>query len=184
MFTVDKITGFQGIAPIIIKDAKGRDFYIKQNSKYRDGSVCFNLPRGQYSTSNDLLRLPRPIRYNCPKLPIPERHLALPELRIEIKPNPHKCTVYFKTGRIVLDPSMAEMPRPNLQHILFHELGHFLYKTEWKCDMFSCYNMLKFGYNPSQCLKVMMHNLSSNKMETVKRAERNANYLKRVNYTL
>jgi hypothetical protein len=140
------------------------------------------LPAGKYNTSNKLSALPKPLNYVHKKLPKPERNFPIPNLRVVVKPNPHKCTIYFKTGIIELDPEMAKLPRPNLMHILFHETGHFLYKTEWKCDVFSCAKMLKFGYNPSQCLKVLMHNLSSNKEETLNRAEKNYEFLKSVKW--
>ena len=31
--------------------------------------------------------------------------------------------------------------------ILLHEIGHFFYKTEWKCDQFAAYYFLKSGLN-------------------------------------
>jgi len=175
-----RITGFSGRVPITIFDAKGRVFYNKVKSRNSGGIIYFNLPPGRYSTDNELQILPRPIKYKCPKLPKPERILNIPELKIVVEPNPRKCSIYFATGLIKIDPEYAARPLPQLMHILFHEIGHFLYKTEYKCDLFSCNNMLKYGFNPSQCLKVMLHNLSSNKLESVKRSAINAEYLKNV----
>ena len=182
MFTLTEITGFRGQLPLVITDNYDRPFYIKKIGDSGNRFVHFNLPPGRYNSSRELTRLPRPIKYRCKKLPTAERLLDIPELNITVQENPHKCTVYFKTGDIVIDPSMAALAKPNLLHILFHELGHFYYKTEWKCDIFACNQMLKIGYNPSQCLKVIIHNLSSNKAETVKRATKGLNYLKSVTW--
>lgn len=163
---VDKITGFSATTPLEIRDGKGRIFYTKETG----GNITFNMPPGIYVSNKQLNRLPSPLRYVHGKLPKPERVLEIPKFNIIIAPNPNKCTVYFATGDIVMDPKMKELPRPNIQHILFHELGHFKYHTEWKCDLFSCVNMLKIGYNPSQCVKVMIHNLGNNRNDTVVRA--------------
>jgi len=173
---VTEISGFVSFGPVEILDHKGRKFFCRNGN----GQYSFNLPPGIYSVTGNVSRLENPIKYFFPKLPIPERRLRVPELKVEVEPNPHKCTVYFKTGRIVLDPEMAELSKVNLLHILFHEAGHFLYKTEWKCDVFAAYLMLNRGFNPSQCLKVLMHNLSSSNEETVKRGNRLLYYLKRV----
>lgn len=184
MINLTEITGFRGPLPLEITDHHGRAFYIKNRSSNGSKFVHFNLPAGKYNSSVPITTLRRPIKYLCGKLPIAERILDIPELNVHIEENPHKCTVYFKTGDIIMDPSMAVLPKPNLLHILFHEIAHFYYKTEWKCDMFACKQMLKIGYNPSQCLKVMIHNLSSNKKETVFRATKNLNYLKNVTWLL
>ena len=177
---LSQITGFSGLAPITIYDAKGRIFYNKNSSVNRDGNVYFNLPPGEYFTSNELKRLSAPIKYKCPILPRPERLLNIPQLKIIVESNPRKCSIYFATGIIKIDPEYAAKPLPQIMHILFHEIGHFLYHTEYKCDLFSCRNMLKYGFNPSQCLKVMLHNLSSNKKESLRRSVINADYLKSV----
>lgn len=179
---VEKISGFRAKAPIRIYDAKDRLFYCKENSISSDKSVHFNLPAGEYRSERIPKRLRGPIRYILPKLPKPEYKRPLPELKIILENNPRKCSVYFATGIIKLDPKFADQPLPNITHILFHELGHFLYISEWKCDLFSCHNMLKLGFNPSQCLKVMLHNLSSDKAQTVERASKNLNYLKSVRW--
>lgn len=181
---LSQITGFRGKAPIIIKDSVGRNFYVKTKSNKPDGFVYFNLPAGKYITDNVLTKLRRPIVYKVGDLPKPERSKKIPELNIIVAPNPRKCTIYFDSGRIVLDPSMAKLARPNLLHIFFHEVAHYFYITEWKCDLFSCVQMLKRGYNPSQCLKVMMHNLSSSKQQTLERTTRNYKFLKNVKWHL
>lgn len=176
---IERKTGFSGIAPITIYDKKGREFYSKKRSTNPDGRVYFNLPAGVYITNNALRKLRRPITYVCPPLPKIEYKRPLPKLQVIVEPNPRKCTVFFETGIIKLDPEYANKPLPNLLHILFHELGHFQYVTEWKCDVFSCFLMLKFGMNPSQCLKKMVHNLGATR-ETLERVEKNHNFLKRV----
>ncbi len=182
MLTLTEITGFRGKLPLEITDNHGRPFYIKGIGNNGNEFVHFNLPPGRYNCSANLTRLSRPIRYRCKKLPFAERVLDIPELNITVQENPHKCTVFFNTGDIIIDPSMASLAKPNLLHILFHELGHFYYKTEWKCDIFACRQILKIGYNPSQCLKVIIHNLSSNKAETIKRATIGMKYLKSVSW--
>jgi hypothetical protein len=34
---------------------------------------------------------------------------------------------------------------------MFHELGHYFYSDEKKCDLFAAIQMMKRGFNPSQC---------------------------------
>lgn len=179
-FRVNKITGFHAIAPVSIYDKKGREFYIKNESSLPDVGVFFNLPRGEYLTDNKLRELPIPVRYDCPPLPDFEKVRKVPKIKIIIKPNPHKCSVYYNTGKIIIDPTFANQALPKLKHILYHEIGHFRYKTEYKCDMFSCREMLKNGFNPSQCIKVMLHNLSSDKAATLERTTKNLEYLEKV----
>lgn len=177
MVVTNRVAGFCGKAPIKIYDNKNRPFYIKERSVLPSGRVYFNLPTGKYITENTLEKLHRPIHYKLPPLPIQEWQKKIPKITIKVEPNPHKCSVFYDTGIIILDPSFAKQTKPSLLHILFHEIGHFLYKTEWKCDIFSSAQMLKRGYNPSQCTKIVVHNLSGNKQSTVERAERNMKFL-------
>ena len=108
------------------------------------------MPEGLYNTINYITELKRPLVYICPSLPTPEKTIPIKDITISRGNNPHKASIEVKTGEISLDDSYTDPCE--IAFILGHEIGHFLYKTEWKCDLYSCNEMLKRGYNPSQCL--------------------------------
>ena len=37
--------------------------------------------------------------------------------------------------------------------ILLHEVGHFFYTEEYKCDTFAAFHFLDMGFNPSQAFE-------------------------------
>ena len=76
---------------------------------------------------------------------MPER-----KLNVTVGDNPSKCSVCLRSGNVLLDHKIHAMPIPVLAFILSHEKGHYLYRTEWKCDAYARNEMLKAGYNPSQ----------------------------------
>ena len=153
-FELDKINGFSCNAEYIeVFDNVGKSFYSFPNDKLE--RITFNLPAGLYSTACDLNPLNKPLIYECPKLPMYEKRGKFPDdFFTEVMPNPNKCSVDIKTGLIILDPQREiEWEKPYLQFVIFHELGHVFYYTEWKCDLLSIKKMCEeFGFNPSQCL--------------------------------
>ena len=137
--------------------------------------VSFNLPKGNYETENRLIKT-EPIIYKTPELPTPERNIKAPDdLKIIVSTNPNKCSVAKQKGLIILDPSLLKEPKPFLHFILFHEVGHYDYETEWKCDVFAAKKMLELGYNPSQCLYAQYVSLSEKQND---RKEKLFNFLK------
>ena len=147
----EKITGFKcADRVIIIRDSKGLPFYTFKNVSGK--TVWFNLPKGLYETDNTLTRtLPR--KYHLPNLPKRERNYKLPErIKYVYAPNKNKCSIFFnaKPITVVMDNSFKSKPKPFRVFIRLHEIAHFFYSTEWKCDLFACKMMAKLGYNPSQ----------------------------------
>lgn len=155
-FDCKKITGFYSENPVKIF-RNGKLFYSFDK-------VCkFNLPIGRYQTYNQLSKLKHPVHYNLKTLPRPERDIKLPSKFTVLKENnPNKCSVNMLTGVILIDPNFAMQNPVFLTFVLFHELGHYLYETEWKCDVFASNQMLKRGYNPSQCFNSSYHTLKNN----------------------
>jgi hypothetical protein len=161
-FTCKQKTGFVSTDELIkIFDSENKPFYVYPN---KTGVIKFNLPKGAYSTNNKLAKLPAPVFYILPPLPIPTVKRKLPKrFKIVFKNNPNKCSVYHKIGLIVFDNSFKDKPKFFLTFIKLHELGHYFYSSKDKnplsneyqqneiyCDTFARNKMLKLGYNPAQ----------------------------------
>lgn len=164
---LDNIKGFvcsDEEIEIFSTEPRTKPFYYKSNEAGE--KVYFNLPKGKYETENNLLRAPKVI-YELPELPEPERNLKAPKtpLRVIVSENPNKCSVDKKKGLIIIDRTLLSDPLPYLHFILFHEIGHYEYKTEYKCDLFSAVEMIKQGYNPSQVLTAQQVSLSDRQIE-------------------
>lgn len=144
--TVTRPTGFKTTGDVRIYDLEGKPFYFF-NSK---GPVHFNLPKGVYKIETSLT--PCEFRkYRLPNLPKYERTLPLPKkFTIRYGENPNTCSVFLREGYILADNSLKDLPIPARTFIYFHELGHYFYVSEPKCDLFSARVMLERGFNPSQ----------------------------------
>ncbi len=161
----EEIKGFESNDPIIeILDNSGNRFYYLENLNYE--RVTFNLPTGLYYTDCDLTALKKPLKYVTPKLPIREKHIRVHKnIKTYDKENPNKASINVSKGFIIIDPEYISGNIPREVFIKFHEHGHYYYKTEWKCDVFSASEMLKRGYNPSQCYYSSAFCLSDNQNE-------------------
>lgn len=135
----------------------GKLFY---SSKYLNKNPeFFNLPAGDFQTENFISVAPLSI----PKIKLPkkERHIKSGEnYEIRFEPNPNKCTVYHDQDLIVFDESFKNKPEIEILCVYYHELGHRFYETEYKCDIYSYYRLLKLGYNPSQIKQAFQNTLS------------------------
>ncbi len=149
--TLNKITGFESNAcEIEILDFTGERFYFITNDEEK--RITFNLPVGVYFTFVEVRELKRPLTYVTPRLPFPEKRISIPPVvDIYEEENPNKASVSTSKHYIVIDPEFVGSGVPREVFIKFHELGHYKYKTEWKCDVFSASEMLKRGFNPTQC---------------------------------
>lgn len=139
----NKKVGIRANDPVIF-DKRGL-FYKKKGAAY------FNLPPGQYFT-NQFPTIAAPIKYKLPSLPMREKLFNTSD----------NAKVHFYTGKgplgmvsvahdeIYLNTELLNKTTPQIMCVLFHELGHYLYKTEYKCDLYAINKMLKIGYNPSQ----------------------------------
>jgi len=113
----------------------------------------FNLPKGIYyiNKSQILIPLKHPVIIKFIPNPKPERRiLRIGHYQIKFANNPNKATIYYDKQLIVFDNSFKTVPLYVIMFLFFHELGHFKYSTEWKCDVFAVNKMLKRGYNISQ----------------------------------
>lgn len=147
---VSKPTGFRAKNSVHILDKHGRTFYQFQ----KDGNIDFNLPVGTYLTMSELTPLPAPIRYDFKaKRKREVFHYSIPkpsEIKVEFAPNPNKASILLPKRHIIFDTSWNRFPGFVKKYLFYHELGHYLYKTEEFCDEFAQEQMLKEGYNKSQ----------------------------------
>jgi hypothetical protein len=54
---------------------------------------------------------------------------------------------------ICVNKKFFDYPIEVRMFILLHEVGHFFYTEEWKCDTFAAYHFLDMGFNPSQAFE-------------------------------
>ena len=143
--TVNRPSGFCTVGNVRVYDTDGRPFYFFNAT----GKVHFNLPRGKYKIETSLKSAPFR-KYRLPNLPAYERNLPLPQkFVIKYGDNPNTCSVFLREGYILADTSLKDLPTPARTFIYFHELGHYFYTSEEKCDLFAARKMLERGFNPS-----------------------------------
>jgi hypothetical protein len=85
-------------------------------------------------------------------LPEPERNaqsFGISKVSIDnLSTSPARIAV--DKNLVILNPKFFKYPVEIRFFILLHELGHYFYKTEWKCDQYAAHHFLKMGLNPSQ----------------------------------
>lgn len=139
-------------SPVIIYEKKRGLVFYEHKGNPTGEAFYFNLPRGEYLTKNELVKLKEPIPVHLPKLPKPQKNLKFPaKVSISYSKNPNKASVWTALNHIKIDPDMMKRTIPEIMFLAFHEAGHYLYKDEEKCDLFAVREMLKLGFNPSQC---------------------------------
>lgn len=182
-FFVDQKSGFlTNDKNIVINDELGNIFYFKLNNEGK--WIYFNLPEGEYTTNNNILKAKAPREFKLKQLPKPNRPKKLPEnFRVVFTENPNKCSVDNVNHVIYFDNSFKDAPKFVMDYIKLHELGHYFYSgqgqlSEKNCDHFSFNEMIKLGYNPSQVIAGINYSLSDRK-EAVKR--KNNLYTKAIN---
>lgn len=116
----------------------------------------FNLPhKGDYVLPEGVKVAVKPLETaKLPVLPAKERDRMTNEnLRVvftNLKGTPARVYTYHRV--ICITPNFYKLPLPTRLFILLHELGHFYYETEWKCDLFAYYWMLRLGHNHSSAI--------------------------------
>lgn len=163
---VHEKSSFSGTDPIV-KDCNGL-FYTKS------GNVDFNLPPGEYQIINAEYR-GEPIKYKCPILPLPEKLNIFPKLealKLEITDYAYgevinKAAVCVPNNELFLNEEFFLIPSPHRLCLLAHEMGHYFYKTEYKCDLFAIRHLIKYGLNPSQFVSFinLLSDFSVDRME-------------------
>jgi len=143
-------------------------FYIKE------GRASFNLPPGEYNIINAEPN-GTAIVYKCPMLPFPEKLNVLPKLsrlKLLIADNAYgqvinKAAVCVSKNELFLNEQFFNYPTVHRLCLLAHELGHYIYKTEYKCDLFAINHLIKYGLNPSQFVSFinLLSDFSDDRME-------------------
>ena len=161
---LNKKTGFKSKSPIVtVWTDEGEPFYI---IKRKGTEILFNLPKGNYIIECDFEILKSPVNYKLPKLPKYERNITFPNfIEIVFCTNPNKCSIDLERGLVMCDFSIKNKTRAEQTFVMFHELGHYYYKTESHCDLFASYHMLKQGFNPSQLYFSVNGCLSDNSID-------------------
>lgn len=156
---IKDITGFYSKNPVIIFDENLKTFYEKINVP--KNGLYFNLPKGIYYTFCNIQKLSEPIKQALPILPKPEKKVPFKKIRVKVGENKNKATINISTGEVLLDKNIFDAKKQVSTFILLHEIGHFFYYSEEKCDLFAAYFMLKNGYNRTQIAHAIDAGLSS-----------------------
>lgn len=168
---VDKKTGFYcNDYEVTILDINGNFFYNKKNVNFPK-PMYFNLPAGKYKSLNNIFALNKPVFYRLPKLYKPEKKTPLKSPKVSYVENPNKASIDVMTGNIYINP-FYKNNLCQLAFLYWHEIGHFFYYSEYKCDRFAENKMLKYGYNPSQITKAVLTGLNCNINSSFERAKK------------
>jgi hypothetical protein len=175
--SLDKKTGFKSLDSVIcIYDEDYAPFYFMTN---KGKEIRFNLPKGTYHTENAITYLQSPVHYSTPDLPKKEKNLTPPDsIEIVWNENPHKCSILLNIGLIVCSPYIRSKSRAEQMFIIYHELGHYLYKTESYCDLYATKRMIEDGFNPSQCVYSVNGCLTHDK--SIERKDNVFNFAKKI----
>lgn len=143
--TTSEIIGIRILNPVIFDDFGL--FYTKQGIKE------INLPIGNYRIEGRFQQIPK-IEYKLPDLPIREKIYRVPkltEITFKYTKDPDEIAkINIYDNLIVINEELNKCSSAKFWAVIFHELGHYRYKTEWKCDVFAIRKMLEYGFNPSQ----------------------------------
>ena len=172
-------TGFRSKAPLVaVYTTDFEPFYVMQK---KGEYTYFNLPKGDYIIEVEVERLPSPNKFALPPLPKFERNIKRPkEVKIVFGTNPNKCSIDLERGIIICDWSIKAKGRAEQSFVIYHEFGHYFYKTESSCDKFASRKMIEEGFNPSQtvfsvngCLSERSHKRKSEVYNFAKKVKRN-----------
>lgn len=136
---------FAGKGCVHVDHKNGTPFYVFDNPK----GFEFTLPKGTYRVSGGTMigRMKKRSGHRPPshlRFPLPKK------ITLHFAPNPAKAVIDLRSGTIVCDPALRDLPTFCLTFILFHEIGHYFYKDEHMCDLFAAQEMHRRGFNPSQ----------------------------------
>ena len=151
-------TRIEPLENIFVYDRAGNLFY-KAPALH-----CFNVPAGIYFIAGNYKTVPFRLPSTQLKFPAPEIKTEFNGIAgISIVNNPNKCSIDLKTGRIFIDYSFFQQINTiELLYVLLHEIGHYFYKTESKCDLFASNILSYLGYNPSQIFYASKNTLFDN----------------------
>lgn len=136
-----------------IYDNRGILFYSSDFVSNFGGK--FYLPKGEFSSNHFIKQISGSLKQ--PKILLPKRehfyNHDFNKFKIIFGENKHKCSIFHDDKIILFDNSFLNKPKYIIDFILFHEMGHNYYETEYKADLYSVAKMLKDGYNISQIIK-------------------------------
>jgi hypothetical protein len=149
-----------------------------QNSPFYEHVVknYFQLPKGTYNFKEPK-GIPQKIRLKKYKVKLPKRErnykVKLPTISKGM--NPDKASIYKGLNWVLFDKDFYNKTTFCERAFIYcHEIGHYRYKTEWKCDVFAAWCLLKLGFNPSQIAQASVNTLTRN----YERKRKLLNYLK------
>jgi len=142
-------TGFRSKAnTVAVYTTDYEPFYVMQR---KGDYVYFNLPKGEYIIEVEVEKLKKPVNFQLPPLPPFERNIKRPQfIKIIFGKNPNKCSIDLEGGVIICDDSIKAKGRAEQCFVIYHEFGHYFYKTESSCDKYASRKMIEEGFNPSQ----------------------------------
>jgi hypothetical protein len=148
IFYLDEKTGFSATSKVCIYQ-NGRIFY---GMRKPGEEILFNLPPGRYTTEWKIETLARPVKVDFPTRRKRERFNIEPpkQVKVTFGDNPNKATIKLEAGEVLIDNSFKEAPELVKKFIMYHEIGHYFYKTEEFCDEYAQERLLNDGYNLSQ----------------------------------
>ena len=176
-------TGFRSQAPLVaVYTTDYEPFYVmKKKGEY----TYFNLPKGEYIIEVEVERLTKPNYFALPPLPTFERNIKRPkEVKIIFGTNPNKCSINLEEGVIICDWSIKAKGRSEQCFVIYHEFGHYFYKTESSCDKFASRKMIEEGFNPSQTVYSVNGCLSERSQERKNEIYNFAKKAKRNNFII
>lgn len=90
------------------------------------------------------------------ELPTPDRSKAFGIKEILYNnDSPSPARIFTDKQIICVNKKFFSYPIEVRMFILLHEVGHFFYTEEWKCDTFAAYHFLDLGFNPSQAFEAL-----------------------------
>jgi hypothetical protein len=145
----------------------GKLYYFR----YLDGKVPrikFNIPDvGNYTSETPfkVVKLAKiEVPDNLPKLPPAERDRIKPSI---VKHNPDlkntPARIFTDTGLIETGEIFPSLPEPIQKFLLWHEKGHFFYRSEHLCDLYALVNYLRQGYPRSMAYYALIKVLKRSK---------------------
>lgn len=145
-------TGFKCTGAVLVNDTSGRPFYHFS----KPGEFTFNLPAGVYDIKGEVTRLSEPVNYIFSPSRKKEHAHELPkpgQLKIIYAKNPNKASIFPKKHVIIIDTGYKNAPQIIKDYLIFHEIGHYFYKTEKYADEFAQEQLIKKGYPFSLIVK-------------------------------
>lgn len=88
------------------------------------------------------------------ELPTPDRNKEFGVKEILYNNESTSPARIFTNEQIIcVNKKFFDYPIEVRMFILLHEVGHFFYTEEWKCDTFAAFHFLDMGFNPSQAFE-------------------------------